>query len=485
MAEHNKHVPDDVTETILESISDGVFTVNHEWRIMSFNRAAEEITGIPRKEAIGRYCWEVFRSNMCEGNCALKRTMKEGKPFVASSAYIINSEKKRIPIQVSTSLLKNEKKEIIGGVETFRDNSLLEDLRKELTGTFHLGDMVSNSPAMKQLFTILPKIAESDSTVLIEGETGTGKEMVARAIHRLSPRSKAPFIAINCGAMPDALLESELFGYKAGAFTSATRDKQGIFAAASGGTLLLDELGSISPAFQVKLLRVLEEREFQPLGGITPQKTDVRILAATNDDLAQLIEQGHFRRDLYYRINIVRVQLPPLRQRKEDIPLLIEQFLKKINKLRGKSAGYPDSEAMRLIMEHDYPGNIRELENIIEHALVLCSQGQIVPDSLPGYLSAGKTAVTKEKETSCLGQAIASTEAELIFAALRRNGNNRTAAARELGMHKSTLFRKVKRLGIQLPSQDGRSPSPVAAGPRDSLHPDRPKTGNLKAGRSG
>ncbi|WP_028584724.1 sigma-54 interaction domain-containing protein [Desulfogranum mediterraneum] len=451
-------IPANVTETILESISDGVFTVNHEWRIMSFNRAAEEITGIPRSEAIGRFCWEVFRSNMCEGDCALKRTMKEGKAFVSSSTYIINSDKKRIPINVSTAPLQDEHGKVLGGVETFRDNTLVEELRKELSGGFILGDMVSNSDAMHRIFAVLPQIAESDSTVLIEGETGTGKEMMAKALHRQSLRRDKPFLAINCGALPDTLLESELFGYKAGAFTNAARDKQGIFAAAQGGTILLDELGETSPAFQVKLLRVLEEREFQPLGSVVREKSDVRILAATNRELSRLVEQGRFRRDLFYRVNIVSLQLPPLRERREDIPLLAERFIAKMNRLGGKSVSGLSPEALSLLMGHSFPGNIRELENMIEHALILCSQGEITPAQLPSYLVQQGPPIPEEASPD-IHAAVERTEVELIHAALERHGYNRTAAARELGMHKSTLFRKVKKLGITLPTVDGRHSS--------------------------
>ena len=219
-------------EIILESIAEGVFTVDHNWRIMTFNRAAEEITGTPRADAIGRYCWEVFRSNMCEGACALKRTMKEGKSFVSSATYIINSRQQKVPITVSTSPLKDEDGKVLGGVETFRDHSLVEELRRELSGSFSVGDMVSRSKAMKKIFNILPQVAESDSTVLVEGDTGTGKELMARALHELSWRKNEPFVAINCGALPDSLLESELFGYKAGAFTNADKDKPGLFQAA-------------------------------------------------------------------------------------------------------------------------------------------------------------------------------------------------------------------------------------------------------------
>ncbi|MGM0403581.1 MAG: sigma-54 interaction domain-containing protein [Thermodesulfobacteriota bacterium] len=445
------------TRIILESISDGVFTVDHNWTITSFNRAAEEITGVPREEAIGRHCWEVFRSNMCEGDCALKRTMKENKSFLSSTTYIINSQKKRIPITVSTSPLIDSSGEIIGGVETFRDHSVVEELRKELTARFRMGDMVSSSPAMKTIFNILPRVSESDSTVLIEGETGTGKELAARAIHNSSPRRDRPFVAINCGALPDTLLESELFGYKAGAFTNAAKDKPGHFAMAEGGTIFLDEIGDTSPAFQVKLLRVIEEKEFQPLGGTKKIAANARIIAATNKDLSTMVEKKTFRQDLYYRINVVRLKLPPLRDRMEDIPLLIDYFINKFNKIRGKAVQGLAQEALGALMSHDFPGNIRELENIMEHAFVLCSEGNIGLQHMPGYLSSPQHGL--DSGHSMKKDPVKSAEIKAIMDALQRHGYNRKAAAAELGMHKSTLFRKIHKLGIQLPEVDGRSQS--------------------------
>lgn len=447
-------IPDNVTDIILESISDGVFTVDHEWRIMSFNRAAEKITGIPRKEAIGRHCWEVFRSNMCEDDCALKRTMKEGTALTNTSTYIVNSAKKRIPISVSTAPLKSGDGEVLGGVETFRDRSLVEALRKRLDGRFQIGDIVSRSNAMQEILAILPMVAESGSTVLLEGETGTGKELVARAIHDASPRKDNPFVAINCSALPDTLLESELFGYKSGAFTNAMKDKPGYFAVTRGGTILLDEIGDTSSAFQVKLLRVLEEQAFTPLGSVKKVKSDVRVIAATNKNLSDQVAKGHFRQDLFYRINVVRLDLPALRERKEDVPLLIGHFIEKMNMMRGKAISGVDDEVLQILMGHDFPGNIRELENIIEHAFVLCSAGSIQAHHLPTSF-VGLSLPPSAKDT--LAHTLDSTEAIAIMNALKRNRYNRLAAARELGMHKSTLFRKIKRLGIDLPEIDGRS----------------------------
>jgi len=447
-----------VTDIILESISDGVFTVDHNWKITSFNRAAEEITGIPRQEAIGRPCWEVFRSNMCERDCALKKTMAEGKSCINSATYIVTSDKKRIPITVSTSLLKDKDGNVIGGVETFRDRSLEEALRREIDGTCRMGDIISASPEVKKIFAVLPRIAESDSTVLIDGETGTGKELTARAIHDLSPRRLKPFMALNCGALPDTLLESELFGYKAGAFTGAVKDKSGLFAAADGGTIFLDEIGDTSAAFQTRLLRVLEEKEFLPLGGVQKIRANARVIAATNRNLAEMVRENTFRQDLFYRINVVNIHLPPLRRRMEDIALLVEFFIGRFNRLRGKSVTGITKEALEILMSHDFPGNIRELENIIEHAFVLCAEGDIGPAHLPVSLTASRRPAG---EPDSGVHSFTSAAAQVIIEALRRHHYNRAAAARELGIHKSTLFRKIWKLGIPLPDMDGRSrPSP-------------------------
>lgn len=443
-----------VTEIILESISEGVFTVDEKWRITSFNRAAEKITGVSREMAIGKHCWEVFRSNMCEGDCALRRTMKMGKNYIDTSTYIVNSEQRRIPVVVCTSLLKDKDGSVIGGVETFRDMSMVEELRKELDARFQVGDMVSRSPLMQKIFRILPQVAESDSTVLIQGETGTGKELVARAIHGLSPRSEKPFVPINCAALPDTLLESELFGYKAGAFTDARKDKPGHFSMAKGGSIFLDEIGEVSAAFQVRLLRVLQDQTFRPLGATQDEKADVRIISATNKDLQESVKNGSYREDLYYRINVVCLDLPPLRERREDIPLLVDHFINKINLLRGKSVKGASQETLALLMLYDFPGNIRELENIIEHAFVLCPEGQIEPHCLPDTLI-GPIIHTPTKGS--MDAAVKSMEAKAILQALERNNYNRLAAAQDLGMHKSTLFRKIKALGIEIPEIDGRS----------------------------
>jgi PAS domain S-box-containing protein len=438
------------TEAILESISDGVFTVDQEWRISSFNRAAEEITGVGREEAIGQRCSEVFRSNMCGEDCALRETLKTGKPVIGRSGYIIDANGNRIPISISTALLRDSRGHVIGGAETLRNLSEIEALRQEISGRFSIGDLVSRSPLMQRIFEVLPAIAASPSTVLILGETGTGKELIARTIHNLSARREGPFIAVNCGALPDTLLESELFGYKAGAFTDAKKDKPGRFALASGGSLFLDEIGEVSQAIQVKLLRVLQERTYEPLGATRSEKADLRVIVSTNKDLAELMRKGTFREDLYYRVNIVRVELPPLRRRKEDIPLLAEHFIRRFNRLQNKAVQGIEAEALSLLLAHDWPGNVRELENVIESSFILCNDGSIGVKHLPEGLTAGRMSAGRGYDMHAVHNLL---EAQAIRTTLERTGYKRLTAAKELGIHKTTLFRRMKKLGISLPKK--------------------------------
>jgi PAS domain S-box-containing protein len=441
-------------DVILDSINEGVFTVDLDWRITAFNRAAERITRIPRREALGRPCCEVFRASICESACALRRTLSTSKPVVNATAHIINEAGERIPIRISTALLTDATGAVMGGVETFQDLSQVEQLRKELASRYTFEDIVGRSAVMRDLFELLPQVAESDSTVLIEGASGTGKELVARALHNLSRRKKKPFIAINCGALPDNLLESELFGYKAGAFTDARRDKPGRFALADGGTIFLDEIGDVSAAMQVRLLRVLQERRIEPLGSVESRKVDVRVVAATNKDLAKLVRSGRFRDDLFYRVRVIHLKLPLLRQRREDIPLLVDHLVAKFNRLQGKDVAGVSDEVLARLMEHEYPGNVRELENLIEQAFVLCRGGMIELHHLPPEL---RPAGRHDGASRSGPASLQSMEKSLIAEALRRHHGNRRRAAKELGIDASTLYRKIKSFGIELPSADGRT----------------------------
>jgi PAS domain S-box-containing protein len=440
------------TKIILDSIADGVFTVDSNLKVTSFNRSAEKITGIKREEAIGRYCWEVFRASICENRCALKHTMNTGHPVSNQSIYIVNLHGERIPVSISTALLRSEQDQVIGGVETFRDLSVVEELRKELTRRHSFQDIISKNKEMRRLFGILEQVSESDATILLEGESGTGKELFAKAIHALSPRKTGPLMTINCGSLPDTLLESELFGYEKGAHSTAFKDKPGRLAVANGGTLFLDEIGDISSALQVRLLRVLQDKTYEPLGSTKSSKTDVRIVAATNKRLENLVEEGKFRQDLYYRINVVRLVLPPLRDRREDIPLLVEHFIRKFGRLSGKEIQGLSPEAFPMLMSHDFPGNVRELENIIEYATVVCKNGMIGVEHLPDYfknLDDSRAKKLLEGKPSSLGEM----ERSYILETLKRNQWNRTATAAEMGIHPTTLWRKMKRLHVEPPEK--------------------------------
>jgi len=433
------------TEAILESISDGVFTVDRQWRVTSFNRAAEQITGVDRREAIGRLCSEVLRADMCGESCALRQTLETGRPVIGRTGWFIDADGNRVPISLSTAVLRDSNGQVIGGAEVFRDLSEIEALRQQLAGKSRVGDLVSRSPLMQRLFEVLPAIAASPSTVLVLGATGTGKEVMARTIHSLSARSRGPFVAVNCAALPETLLESELFGYKAGAFTDARTDKPGRFTLAASGTIFLDEIGEMNPALQVKLLRVLQERCYEPLGSVASVPADARVIVATNQDLAELVRSGRFREDLYYRINVVRIELPPLRRRREDIPPLVDLFIARFNQVQGKTVAGIEPEALSLLMAHDWPGNIRELENVVEHAFILCDQNLITMAHLPRELLLRDHL---ERRTGDLRAVRDLLDAQTIRAALEKNNNNRLATARQLGIHKTTLFRRMKKLGL-------------------------------------
>jgi PAS domain S-box-containing protein len=449
----------DQTQIILDSIADGVFTVDAEFRITSFNRSAEKITGIKKAEAIGRHCWEVFRASICEKQCSMRHTMETGRPILNQAIFIVNLEGDRIPVSISTALLKDEQGAVIGGVETFRDLSVVEELRKELFRQHSFLDMISKNKEMQRLFGILEQVSESDATILLEGESGTGKELFAKAIHSLSPRKKGPLITLNCGSLPDTLLESELFGYEKGAHSTAFKDKPGRLTLADGGTLFLDEIGDISPALQIRLLRVLQDKVYEPLGSTESFKTDVRIVAATNKNLEELVTSGKFRPDLYYRINVVKLVLPPLRERKEDIPLLTEHFIRKFGRLSGKEIQGLSPEALPVLMAHDFPGNIRELENIIEYAVVVCKNSLVGLEHLPDYLreraGGGPNRLAMGVEQP--GFSLHDMERGLLYEMLKKNHWNRKATAAQMGIHPTTLWRKMKRLNIETPEKESQS----------------------------
>jgi PAS domain S-box-containing protein len=423
----------------LDMLEEGVLVLNARREIVFMNSAAERITGVSREEAAGARCDTVLGSERCADDCLLDESRRTGEVVRTRNAEAVDAMGNRKLLSIAAGWIGEDGEY---AVEVFRD---LASMERPAARVRSLGGLISANRVMLGIFELLPLVARSSSTVLISGESGTGKELVARALYQLSKRSGGPFVTVNCAAIPDTLLESELFGYVRGAFTGADRDKPGRFAIADGGTIFLDEIAEISPAIQAKLLRVLQNGVYQALGSTEEQRTDTRVLAATNKDLEAMVERGEFRSDLYYRINVINIHLPPLRERMEDLPLLIEHFVSKFNARENRSVQGVTDDALAAIMSYDFPGNVRELENLVERAFVLCKEDRISTRHLPAKLTSGAS--------SAATGGLKELEASYIMSVLRRNNWNKTAAAGELGIHKSTLYRKIKRLGLEVPGQ--------------------------------
>jgi PAS domain S-box-containing protein len=439
---------DEITSLIFESISEGVFTTDKDCRITSFNPAASKISGFSSEEAVGQYCFDIFRTDLCHTKCALKNTLEDGEPISNTNVTILTRDGRKVPISVSTSILLDKNGGPNGAVELFRDLSMIEELRKQIQGNDTFQNMISRNREMQEIFNLLPDIAESECSVLIQGPSGSGKELVAKSLHKLSPRKDRPYIRVNCAALPETLLESELFGFLKGAFTDAKRDKPGRFLVADKGTLLLDEIGDMPLSLQAKLLRVLQDGEIQPLGSTKSYHVDVRIVASTHQDLLDMISDGTFREDLFYRLKVIQIEIPPLHDRKEDIPILAQHFIKRLNARQGKEIRGVTQRAMNQLMNYSFPGNVRELENAIEHAFVLCKEDLINVQHLPrNIIDVSKTINTTP--VSGPHNPIERSEIETIRSLLDQHGWDKTKVADILGIHRTTLWRKMKKLKIE------------------------------------
>lgn len=432
---------------ILDALVYGVIAVDKTGKITYINHAATEISGVSIEEALGKPCREVFKSSLCESDCPLKRVLQTGERQHDRQAVFIRHQGRSVaPVKVSVSPLRDPTGRIIGGVETIRSYHLARILSEEQR--YRWEDFIGESPQVQRLFDVLKVVAPKPVSILVEGPTGTGKDLLAHIIHQQSPRAAKPFIKVNCAALPENLLESELFGYVRGAFTGADRDKPGRFHLADGGTIFLDEVSELPLALQAKLLRVIEDREFFPLGARKTEKVDVRIITACNKPLAQQVEAGHFREDLFYRLNVIRVHVPPLKERRQDIPLLIRRYIQKKNVEQGTFICRFDPAALEQLLNYDYPGNVRELENILEHACLLCEGDIICDDHLPWSLREKSIPLGAERPTDAHSP---ENERQRIMAALNQSKWNRGQAAKSLGIDRSTLWRHMKRLGIKAP----------------------------------
>jgi PAS domain S-box-containing protein len=432
---------------ILDNLDIGVLTVDRGNHISFFNTMSEKITGFSRSELLGKSCAKVFGPRFGKDFQPAPNQLEDDNGHFRVETDLTTREGQRIPVRTNYVHLKNEEGEVVGGLTTISDLSLQYHYKSAIQGQYTFYDMVGRHPEMQKIFEIIPVIASSDATVLVEGPTGTGKDLLTKIIHNASERSDRKLIKVNCASLPDNLLESEMFGYVKGAFTGAERDKPGRFQMADGGTIFLDEIGDLPLALQAKLLRVIEDREFYPLGSRQTTQVDVRIISATNQNLKQLVEQKRFREDLYYRLNVMRLELPALKERKSDLPLLIEHILKRICTNKRTTITRIDESAMEVLLNYDYPGNVRELENILEHALIICRGDTIEKKHFPLWLlkdapqtSAGETGNGSARRVW--------DEKERIVDALRRCRWNKSQTARALNMDRTTLWRKMKKYQI-------------------------------------
>ena len=434
------------SDAIMNSIADGVVTLSRDLAVTSFNRSAERITGYSAGEVLGRPCHTVFKSRGCEKACPVRELMHSDKPIVEVEMDIASKDGSLIPVSVSAALLRDENGDVVGAVESFRDLSRVKTLTEELKAKYSFRNIIGKSHEMQEVYHLIRSVARTNVTAIIQGDTGTGKELVARAIHYESPRAGEPFVVVHCAALPETLLESELFGHVRGAFTGATSDRKGRFQLADRGTLFLDEISEVSPSTQVKLLRVLENKQFERVGDSRTTQVDVRLICATNRNLKQMISDGTFREDLYYRINVVSLRLPPLRERDEDIPLLVRHFIEKYNRETGKQVGKVHPDTMDILIDYAWPGNVRELENAIGHAFVHCRGDIILPEHLPQDISEAGPAGT-ENALKML-ESLEDVEKAAITEMLKRCKGNRSRAAKRLGIGRSSLWRKIKKYGL-------------------------------------
>ncbi|RMH06259.1 MAG: PAS domain S-box protein [Nitrospirae bacterium] len=448
-------------EAILDCISDGVLTIDLNKRVTFLNRAMCKLLGFDARETPTGHltCEMLVQSHICTTReCVLERALC-GDRVSNYETFLTRHDGKVIPVSVNTDFLRDEQGHMIGLVEVIRDMSLSRELtekaaevnalKERLDERVRFDNIVGRSRVMKEIFARLPAIAASKATVLISGESGTGKELIAYAIHAHSPRRHGPFVVVNCASLTEGLLESEIFGHVKGAFTDAYFDKVGRFESAHGGTIFLDEIGEISPAMQVKLLRILECEEFERVGSNKTMKVDVRVVAATNRNLSQAVKQGLFREDLYYRIRVIPIELPPLRSRKEDIPLLVAHFLDKFNRQMGKGIRQVAPEALEMLEAYSFPGNIRELQNIIEHAFVCC-EGQVIEvEHLPAEV---RRTNGLELSSTLQDTTLSGLEREAILRVLEKTGWKYKEACAQLGIGRSTLWRKLKRFNLSPPT---------------------------------